>query len=165
MWEQSPAWVTQSLPPQAQSFSEVGSVPRECLAEHRFAGFHLPLPVLEGPCAPAARAAPLTCPGCSPHARVGSRLSPCALLHCYLSWLQAVSNAPALKESLLAVHSALCQTLLHRFLCAPCASVPTRYWHWQGVTEENDGLSTALSFFIIIPCRIFCCNTKDHLRQ
>lgn len=125
-------------------------------AEHSFAG----------PRAPTARAAPSRCPGCAPHAPVGTRLSPCALLHSYLSWLHRVSNAAAPKGSLLAVSSSLGQTPLHHLLCAPCASIPTRYWHWHRVTEKNDGLSVALSLFLIIPrYRILCCNTKDHLKQ
>lgn len=84
----------------------------------------------------------------------------------YLSWLHRVSNAAAPKGSLLAVSSSLGQTPLHHLLCAPCASIPTRYWHWHRVTEKNDGLSVALSLFLIIPrYRILCCNTKDHLKQ
>lgn len=67
--------------------------------------------------------------------------------------LQIVSNTPALKKkSLLAVISAVCQIYLHycylhHLLLVLFARVPTRYWHWQSVTEKNDSLNTSLSFF------------------
>lgn len=144
VWEQSPH---SPLHPMLRASQKWDLSPGCAWAVHSFAGFLLPLPVIEGPHAFTARAASLRCPGCAPHAHVGTRLSPCALLHSYPSWLQGMSNAPALKESLLAVSSVLCQTPLRHLLCASCASIPTRYWHWQRVTEENDGLSMALFFF------------------